>query len=592
MAIGYTPQTWVNGSAPSLSAANLQTMDNGINAACDALDTAATMAPIVATAIEAGTATTTPNDTDKLGGAKADHSMLYYTWANLKANIKTAIGYAAQAVGFTLAGGTSSKTLTVDADATISTLTKDQFSAAAAETTIADTDTFPKLVSGVLKQITWANIVVKIKAVLDIASDTVKGLIKIATLAMLEAGSDSTSAVPPSILRTWAMKRTKMPDGVTADYSRGTFVAADYGAGEWAAGSGALSVSSGALLNTAAGTALNHSRTTSLAIGKTILLKLKCTVAATVKVYIGDGTTLATSLSVGTTYSVFPIYVSVSTTVVKIAIESGIVAGNILYHDYIWMGTYSYLTGTLSEEAARFSNSIADLPGTAGAAFANIYIGSNVPANGNTFTVDGKVYTFRDAAYWASPGPAEGDILIVAGNAATSADYFCNALNRSNPGSYDGVRYKVAATHPTVSGISTNNPWQAFGLLARTAGNLGNQIPISSNITGWTAPATLLGGYSDSGAKIITEIQNNIAGGGTRPAAAKIDILVSGNIGFENAVDVASAGTTTLPAGGTWIWVCYGYGATISSAKKGTAAGGTTLTVAGANATVWYRRTA
>lgn len=38
MAIGYTPQTWVNGSAPALSAANLQTMDNGINAACDALD--------------------------------------------------------------------------------------------------------------------------------------------------------------------------------------------------------------------------------------------------------------------------------------------------------------------------------------------------------------------------------------------------------------------------------------------------------------------------------------------------------------------------------------------------------------------------
>ena len=39
MAIGYTPQTWVNGSAPALSAANLQTMDNGINSACDAVDT-------------------------------------------------------------------------------------------------------------------------------------------------------------------------------------------------------------------------------------------------------------------------------------------------------------------------------------------------------------------------------------------------------------------------------------------------------------------------------------------------------------------------------------------------------------------------
>jgi hypothetical protein len=71
----------------------------------------------VALAIEAGTDTIIPNDTDVFAGVKADHSLLKYTWASLKAAILTAIGKVNAAVGFTLAGGTTSKTLTVSADA-------------------------------------------------------------------------------------------------------------------------------------------------------------------------------------------------------------------------------------------------------------------------------------------------------------------------------------------------------------------------------------------------------------------------------------------------------------------------------------------
>lgn len=36
MPLNYTKRTWVNGSSPAISAANLQAMDDGIKQACDA----------------------------------------------------------------------------------------------------------------------------------------------------------------------------------------------------------------------------------------------------------------------------------------------------------------------------------------------------------------------------------------------------------------------------------------------------------------------------------------------------------------------------------------------------------------------------
>ena len=38
MAIGYTKKTWANGGPPALSAANLQALDDAVEAACDGLD--------------------------------------------------------------------------------------------------------------------------------------------------------------------------------------------------------------------------------------------------------------------------------------------------------------------------------------------------------------------------------------------------------------------------------------------------------------------------------------------------------------------------------------------------------------------------
>jgi len=253
----------------------------------------------------------------------------------------------------------------------------------------------------------------------------------------------------------------------------------------------------------------------------------------------------------------------------------------------VWIGDYSYLSGSLSEEAARISNQLGDTPGVGAAATGTITSnGTNVTA-GDTVTIAGKVYTFV-----GDTPNVEGEVLV--GSTATNSVIYLNrAVNRTDPSSYDGVYYKCAAAHPLVSftwdGLLTNT------IKALSTGILGNQITIAKSASATTltlSGTTLTGGIDDAGKKIITQVENNIAGSGTRPAAAKIELTNTALIGYETTVDVASGATLTLPAGGTWFWNVYGYGATISSAKRGSSAGGTTLTVAGANASISYRRTA
>ena len=104
MAINYTPQTWVNGSAPALSAANLQTMDDGINAACDRLDALGADATLAAK--------TSVADADELlTRDSADSNYVKkVTWT-------TAFAAAWTKLGALIAGGTNKATI-VDADKT------------------------------------------------------------------------------------------------------------------------------------------------------------------------------------------------------------------------------------------------------------------------------------------------------------------------------------------------------------------------------------------------------------------------------------------------------------------------------------------
>lgn len=116
--IAYIKTIWNGKLIPPAMATDLNHAETGIKAATDVLDAetdagramveaadaAAQRALLnvedgadvtdlaLASAIEAGTATTTPNDTDKLGVVKEDHSLLYYTIANLAAWVKSKLG--------------------------------------------------------------------------------------------------------------------------------------------------------------------------------------------------------------------------------------------------------------------------------------------------------------------------------------------------------------------------------------------------------------------------------------------------------------------------------------------------------------------
>jgi len=248
----------------------------------------------------------------------------------------------------------------------------------------------------------------------------------------------------------------------------------------------------------------------------------------------------------------------------------------------IRIGEYSYLDGTLIDTAASDANIIGDT--TALGAYGSGTItsnGTNVLAN-DTVTIHGKVYTFRSTLT-----PTEGEVLIGA-DAQTSLTNLAAAINRTDPGTNDGVIYKIAAAHPLVS-ASANS--LTLTVTALQTGELGNQITLAKSAATLTlSSSTLTGGYSATAKKLATLTAPIIAGNGTRPAAALIELTDTTKIGYEAAADVQAGNTLTLPSGGTWLWFVYGYGATINSAKRGISAGGTILTVNGANATVWYRR--
>jgi len=248
----------------------------------------------------------------------------------------------------------------------------------------------------------------------------------------------------------------------------------------------------------------------------------------------------------------------------------------------IWVGSPAILDGSILVEAARNVNEIAYVQSASTTATGTITSNTTNVSNNDYVRIGGKTYTFKSTLT-----PTEGEVLIGA-DAQTSLANLAAAINRTDPGTNDGVIYKIAAAHPLVS-ASANS--LTLTVTALQTGELGNQITLAKSAATLTlSGSTFTGGYSATAKKLATLAAPIIAGDGTRPAAAQIELTNTAKIGYENTVDVASGGTVTLPSGGTWIWAVFGYGATINSAKQGSSAGGTTLTVSGANATVWYRR--
>jgi hypothetical protein len=112
--------------------------------------------------------------------------------------------------------------------------------------------------------------------------------------------------------------------------------------------------------------------------------------------------------------------------------------------------------------------------------------GTNV-SDADTVTIDSVVFTFKTTLT-----PTEGQVLIGA-NAAETLDNLKLAVNRTDPTTNDGVKYKIAAAHTTVEATTNTDTVQT--LEARTAGTAGNSLGLAKSAATLTvSAATLLNG--------------------------------------------------------------------------------------------------
>ena len=390
------------------------------------------------------------------------------------------------------------------------------------------------------------------------------------------------------------VKLTKMPDGATAVYSQDAWTTAN----GWDTTYMTFSSPSAGIARFTQAGANFINRNVAGITGKIGIARIRNDGLKSTQIACDSGlNTILKIIAPSTEWQVvlFQIPASLSAGSYGFTIPSG-VAGNYFEIDWIWIGDYSYLENSLATEASRIANQLGDTAGVGTKASGTITSNGTNVSDGDTVTIAGKVYTFRTTLT-----PADGEVLISSTTPSLTMLRLGYAINRYNPSGLDNNTYKISAPHPLVyavnndltvilySGTSSGTGTQQT--YTSKTGILGNSITLAKSATTLTlSGSTLTGGTDDVGQKVYTQVKDIIAGG-IRPAQADISDT-STLIGYENSVDVASGGTTTLPAGGTFRWSVYGYGATIGSAKKGTSAGGTVLTVAGANATVWYRRIA
>lgn len=388
-----------------------------------------------------------------------------------------------------------------------------------------------------------------------------------------------------------AVKLTKMPDGATAVYSRYDWTS---GADGFAVGGGAISYPDTSRIRfTATGTAdlyTNKPSGVALSAGKTIFIDFNVSKPKLVYLRSGiDGAgAIIGSFSAQPGFSIYKVQCRAGTYDGSLAVypESGWASGDYFEIKKIWIGDYSYLTGSLSEEAVRISNELGDTAGVAVAASGTIAVAWADLVGGETITIGGKTYTMV-----TDTPDAEGEVKID-GSAATGN--LRDAINASSP---SAGRFYVTSANPLVKVTVEANPftitaWDKINNVART-GIQGNFIAVStSHSTRFTlSGATLSGGKDAVGAKIKTQLNAAIGAGaavGAIPTKTATSIL-----GYFAVADCASGAQVTLPAGGTWAWEVMTYGATYNSVKSGTAAGGAAITgTASANLCMRYERIA
>mgnify|MGYP001174239905 CR=1 FL=1 len=411
----------------------------------------------VAAAIEAGTATATPADTDVETSVSAAHVLQKTTWAQKKAALATAFKH-----------GGSNEIATATPGANV----------------IPKAGADSKLAAGFIPQATSA---------------AIGG-------ALLGASGGAT-------------KLTKMPDGDASPvYAKEFLNTFDSWQGISNCTPSAAATEMILTWSNTFGTATKLLPST--AAGKTVLVLARCGIVGAVVSLVYRSDTLgyvnigSVTVKTANVYFIISGIVPIDADAYKrIGIGvTGVANGVTTGIKWCWIGDYSYLTGSLSEEAARVWSEAADAPGVPQAASGTLTFSSNA-INGDTVTAGGKTYTFRDATYWDAGLLVEGDIKLGA-TAAGSADNLHYGICRKYPGSYDGLLYKCAAPNPIVFARPSSNIVQITAGVSSgvnneigtpTVGENGNLITLAESTSGARivkSGLTLVGGYSAGAAKM------------------------------------------------------------------------------------------
>jgi len=159
--------------------------------------------------------------------------------------------------------------------------------------------------------------------------------------------------------------------------------------------------------------------------------------------------------------------------------------------DWAAFGEASFVTGSNNLPLTTPLVSLTFLAGVQ--ATGTLTSNNTTPSDGDTVTIDDKVYTARTTLT-----PLEGEVLI-----GGSADAFLlNLIRAINHSGTPNTDYKCALPHPTVT-AATSVTAHAFAITARVPGTVGNAITITKSA------ATLSWGSVDTLASNNTNVSDN-----------------------------------------------------------------------------------
>jgi len=208
--------------------------------------------------------------------------------------------------------------------------------------------------------------------------------------------------------------------------------------------------------------------------------------------------------------------------------------------DWAAFGETSYVTGSNDLPLTTPLVSLTFLAGTQ--ATGTLTSNNTAPTDGDTVTIDGKVYTAKTTLT-----PLEGEVLI-----NNTADGFLLNLSRAiNHLGTPNTDYKCALPHPTVT-AATSLTGHTFAITARVPGTAGNAIATTEEAATLSWGATTLTSGTDATDTIASDvpvyITRTLTAGDVTRGFVEVDTGLT-NLTTKFAVRITRSGTAVIHDG-------------------------------------------